>query len=151
MRYIVLITLFLIGSLFGETVEVTADKFEANEKRQISILSGNVTIKKGRDIIKTDKLVIRFDKKNRPVLYESEGRVDFDIRLDNEHYVGKANHLLYDPNNKLYKMSGDVKIKETINGRELIGESVTIDRSSGKSEILGGKNRPVKFIFEVDE
>ena len=60
-------------------------------------------------------------------------------------------HIIYEPTTKKYKAFGNVNINETINGQTLRGESIVIDRISGKARLKGRKNRPVKFIFTVEE
>ncbi len=151
MKKIVMILLVLIHALYGEKLEVTAKKFEADEKKHISILSGNVLIQKGQDSIRCEKLIIEFDEKNKPKLYMTQGGVNFDIHTDKQHFIGRADRLSYTPANKLYTMSGNVHIKEQKNDQTLSGDEITIDRASGKATINGTDSRPVKLIFDVQE
>ncbi len=148
---IIAILCILLLSLHAEKIVVTADRFEAYENRHISILSGHVHIEKGRDDIRAQKLVIDFGPDNKPVRYTLSGDVHFDISTKSQHFVGTAQKIVYDPVKKRYIATGNVQMEERKGGRRLEGDEIVIDRISGKSTILGRKNRPVKFIFTVDE
>ncbi len=135
----------------AEQVEVNALEFEADEKSRVSYFRGSVFIKKGKDEIKADLLKIDFDKNNKPKIYDASGNVTFKITTSSQRYVGKSDHIIYEPTTKKYKAFGNVNIKETTKGQTLRGESIIIDRISGKAKLKGSKNRPVKFIFTVEE
>ena len=71
------IILFFLFSVFvnADTVNVTADNFFADENKLISILTGNVVLKKGDyDTLKADKLTIYFDKEKNPSLIFQRGK-----------------------------------------------------------------------------
>ncbi|MCH9812633.1 MAG: lipopolysaccharide transport periplasmic protein LptA [Epsilonproteobacteria bacterium] len=139
-------------SLFAaERVEVNANHFEADEFKKVSYFTGAVHIKKGIDEIKSDKLRINFDQNNKPITYEATGNIAFDITTENQHFEGTSNKLIYTPHAKQYTLSGNVYILELTKQRTLKGESIIIDRISGKSTISGTAKKPVKFIFTVDE
>jgi lipopolysaccharide export system protein LptA len=147
--------LLLVGlalTLFAkEQIEVSADTFEADEHKLVSTFSGHVHIKKGADEISANYLVIDFNKQNKPKRYEATGGVSFEIQTSSQHFVGTSQKIIYEPLSKKYIALGNVKINETMKNQKLRGESITIDRISGKAKLKGSKNRPVKFIFTVDE
>ncbi|HIP02438.1 MAG TPA: lipopolysaccharide transport periplasmic protein LptA [Campylobacterales bacterium] len=151
MKKLLLLIAFSFTLVASEQVEVNAEEFKADEKKLISYFRGSVFIKKGKDEIKADLLKIIFDKTNKPIKYDATGNVSFKISTSSQHFVGTANQIIYEPSNKKYKAFGHVNIKETIKNQTLKGESITIDRISGKTSIIGSKNRPVKFIFTVEE
>ncbi len=140
-----------VSFLYAEKLEVTAQRLDADEKRHLSTLSGNVVIKKGEDKIECEKLVIKFDMKNKPIFYTTKGGVKFEIHTKKEHFKGKAKELTYDPIKRLYTMRGSVYIKELKSDQELSGEVITIDRDNGKASISGTDTKPVKLIFDVQE
>jgi lipopolysaccharide export system protein LptA len=148
---ILYILCLLLSLLPAQKVEISADSFEADEKRKISILKGNVLLKKGADVIHADKLTISFDAKNHPIKYHATGNIKFEIYTNQQDFQGHANSLLYDPKTLKYELSGNAYIHEKKQHSELYGEFIMIDRVSGKSSIKGSKKRPVKFIFEVKE
>lgn len=151
MKKLLLIIAFSFTLVASEQVEVNAMEFEADEHKLISYFRGAVFIKKGKDEIRADLLKIDFDKKNKPVKYDATGNVSFKITTSSQHFVGTANQIIYEPSNKKYRAFGRVNIKETTKNQILKGESIIIDRISGKANLKGSNNRPVKFIFTVDE
>ena len=151
MKKILLLIAFSLTLYASEQVEVTASEFEADEKKRVSYFRGSVFIKKGSDEIKADLLKIDFDRQNKPKRYDASGNVSFKITTDSQHFEGTSNQIIYEPISKKYRALGDVNIKETTKNQTLRGESITIDRVSGKAKLKGSHNRPVKFIFTVDE
>ncbi len=157
-RGIYVIRLLLVVSFFTpllllaeERVEVSADSFEADELKRVSHFRGSVYIKKGSDEIKSQTLIISFGEDNRPTKYEAVGSVSFKISTKEQRFEGRSKKIIYEPIKKRYIASGDVYIVETTKDRILTGESIVIDRESGRSKISGAKDKPVKFIFTVDE
>lgn len=148
----ILLSLFICLSLAGaEKVEVSADSFEADEIKRVSNFKGSVHIKKGVDEIKADSLHINFNEQNQPVKYEAIGNVSFKITTDTQRFVGTSTEIIYEPMKKIYTARKNVNITETIKKSTLKGEKITIDRINGKTKISGSENKPVKFIFTVDE
>jgi lipopolysaccharide export system protein LptA len=148
---ILLFLSLIISFLVAEKVEVSADSFEADENRGVSKFIGNVKIKKADDFISSNELIIEFDKKNKPEKYIASKNIKFKISTNKQKFEGKANRLIYQPSSQKYELLGDVKITEKTMNRKLFGDKIIIDRVSGKSKILGTKNKPVKFIFTVEE
>jgi lipopolysaccharide export system protein LptA len=146
-----LLILLLCAVVYAQEIEITADKLEADENKKISTLIGNVVIKKGLDKISCDTLEVKFDKENKPTLYQASGDVRFHILTNNKDFKGSAQKLIYNPANKKYSLQGNVKIEELQSKQRLFGETIIIDRTSGKSVIKGDGRRPVKFIFDVKD
>ena len=145
------VLLLLISFLQAEKVEISADTFEADEKKMISVLKGHVLLKKGNDTVHATQLTVFFDTKNKPKQYLAEGNINFTINTEKQNFEGHAQKLLYNPHTLKYEISGDAFIHEKEQNRKLYGETIMIDRISGKSTIEGSKKKPVKFIFEVKE
>jgi lipopolysaccharide export system protein LptA len=145
------ISFFIAISLYGQKVEISADSFEADEKKMYTILKGNVLLKKGADTIHAATLTVYFDADNKPIKYLASGNITFDINTEKQSFDGHADQLLYNPKTLIYEVSGNAFIHEKLQNRKLYGEHIMIDRVSGKSTIKGSKKRPVKFIFEVKE
>ncbi len=148
---IFIILLTMICFLDAEKVEISADSFEANELKQISIFKGNVKITKGTDKFTASKVIILFDKKNKPIKYSATGKVDFKLKTSGQIFVGYADKLIYEPHIQKYQILGNAFIHEKTQDRKLYGEKIIIDRKKGTSKITGTKNQPVKFIFSVKE
>ena len=136
----------------GEVVEITSMNFEANEKKLISVFSGNVFVKKGKDTIKAQKLIVKFDSDKKPQKYEAVGNVKFKIMMDqNKTYEGKAGKIIYFPKKAKYIFQKDVYVVQLPEMRKIYGEKIIVDKSSGQAIVTGKKNKPVKFIFKIEE
>ena len=133
-------------------VEITADHFEANDLKKVTKFIGNVHMIKGIDELKADKVYVHFDAKKKPIKYEAIGDVKFTIAMnDGKVYKGQSGRLVYIPKTEVYELYENVKLFDTKLDRTLIGEKVFVDKQSGKARVEGSKEKPVKFIFNVEE
>ena len=66
-RLIVMALMGCVAPLLAEQVEVTADKFFADEKKKISVFEGNVKVVKQSDKLLAQKVLIEFDDKKQPL------------------------------------------------------------------------------------
>ncbi|MBQ7270673.1 MAG: lipopolysaccharide transport periplasmic protein LptA [Campylobacter sp.] len=149
---------FILASLFAnasEKVEVTADNFFADEVKQISILTGNVTIKKGDyDTLKSDKLTITFDKNRQPTKYTATGNANFKILLNGKHYDGKGGVLTYTPTNETYTLENSAYLHESESKKEVFGDKIVVNREKGTYEVKSGsgaEKKPIRLIFQVED
>lgn len=150
MRFI-LIFLLCLGVAKAQNVEVTADKFSANEITGRSEFAGNVTVKKGEDVLKADKLVIFFNKKRKPTKYEAVGNATLDIKIDKKNYYAQGDKLVYEPQSKLYKIDGNAFLFDKTTNKKVYGNFIKVDQNKGLYEVESRKNKPVKFIFQVED
>ncbi|WP_281951067.1 lipopolysaccharide transport periplasmic protein LptA [Nitrosophilus kaiyonis] len=152
MKKIALLMILFLMSALAEDIEITSKNFEADEKKLISIFTKDVHIKKGKDKIDAQKVIVYFDKKRKPVKYEAIKNVKFFIVLDNNKtYEGKAQKIIYLPNSKEYIFEKDVFIVQMPDQRKIYGEKIVVNKSSGKAKVEGSETKPVKFIFKVEE
>ncbi|MBQ9292451.1 MAG: lipopolysaccharide transport periplasmic protein LptA [Campylobacter sp.] len=139
----------------SEKVEVTADEFFADEVKQISILTGNVTIKKGDyDTLKSDKLTITFDKNRQPTKYTATGNANFKILLNGKHYDGKGGVLTYTPTNETYTLENSAYLHESESKKEVFGDKIVVNREKGTYEVKSGsgaEKKPIRLIFQVKD
>ena len=149
---------FILASLFAnasEKVEVTADEFFSDEVKQISHLSGNVTIKKGSyDTLKSDKLTITFDKNRQPTKYTATGNANFKILLNGKHYDGKGGVLTYTPTNETYTLENSAYLHESESKKEVFGDKIVVNREKGTYEVKSGsgaEKKPIRLIFQVED
>ena len=138
--------------LFSENLEITSKNFEASEKKLISIFTGDVHVKKGKDRINSQKLIIYFSKDKKPIKYEALKDVTFKISLDNNKtYEGRAQKIIYIPKEMKYIFEKNVFILQKPDMRKIYGEKVILNRVTGKAIVRGNEKRPVKFIFKIEE
>ena len=137
-----------------EQVEVTADNFFADEIKQISVLTGNVRIKKGAyDTLNSDKVTIYFDAKRQPTKYVATGNANFNILLNQKHYDGKGGVLTYDPTIEAYTLENNAYLHEAETKKEVYGDKIIVNRQKGTYEVKsgGGEKKPVRLIFQVED
>jgi len=153
MKKIALVCLIFTTILMAksENVEITSNHFEADEAKLMSKFTGNVKVVKGYDTITSDNLVINFDKDKNPIRYTATGKAKFKLILNKKHYTGKANKIIYNPTKKYYHFIGNAFLQDIDTHKKIYGDDIMIDQLNGKYEVKSSGNRPVKFIFKVDE
>jgi len=133
-------------------LEIVSDKFSADGIKGRSTFSGNVSVKRGTDFIKSDTLEVFFDNKNKPEVFSASGGVTFDIELEKgTMYKGKAKSITYDAKKGIYTLNGDVEIVESKNNNRISGENIVLDKNNKKADVTSKENKPVKFIFNINE
>jgi len=132
-------------------ISITSDSFEASENEHKSIFKGNVVITKLKDIIKASQATIFFDDKNKPLKYQAKDNVNFSILLEDSTIKGRCDELLFVPKSKVYTLKGHVDLTQLPSNRKIKASKVIIETKTNKINITGDQNKPVKFIFEVEE
>ncbi len=137
----------------SEQVEILSDRFEADDMKHVAKFLGHVSMKKGQDELNASKVVVYFDEKRKPIRYEAIGNASFVIHMKErgEYYTGKAHKLVYRPLKQIYELYGNVVLREPKLDRTVTGEKVIVEKLSGRASVESGGNRPVKFIFRVEE
>lgn len=154
---------YLIGTLFcstllfaqSETLIIDAQDFRADDKKGISIFTGNVKIKMGEDKLNAQRVDVFFetDKKTNnktPLRYEATGKADFEIVTKDKHYVGNGDKIIYSPQKEEYTIIGNGFIHEQNDDRKIYGDTIYVNQLSGEAKVKGSENKPVKFIINVD-
>lgn len=154
---------YLIGTLFcstllfaqSETLIIDAQDFQADDKKGISIFTGNVKIKMGEDKLNAQRVDVFFETDNKtnnktPLRYEATGKADFEIVTKDKHYVGNGDKIIYSPQKEEYIIIGNGFIHEQNDDRKIYGDTIYINQLSGEAKVKGSENKPVKFIINVD-
>lgn len=156
MKYIVTLA-FFISFIFAQNSQkliIDAKNFEADDKKGVSIFTGNVKLKMGADKLNANKLEIYLNtgnsKNKKPLKYIATGEVSFDIQSNGKHYIGKGNKVIYNPNTQEYTVIGKGYIKEEVEQREIYAEKIFINQSTGAARVSGSDNKPVRFILNID-
>lgn len=141
-----------------DLLEITALNMQSNEKKGITTISGNVIIKRNKDILKADKVVIYTDKDKKPTKYIATGEiVDFLLYLDQKNspekreIKGKCKKLVYLVEKGEYQLYDNAIIKEKGKNNVIKGEEIILNNNSGYADVKGNKKRPVKLIFSLDK
>jgi len=149
--FLILVFLLTILEAKSSKIVITSDSFKADDSKKITTFKGNVTVTKGEDKINSDIMTIKFDKNNKPISYVAKQNVKFKIHLKQSYYDGNCEYLQYNPKTKIYTLKEKVHITEYPENRVISAGKVIIDAINEKTEILGSKNKPIKFIFDIKE
>ena len=153
---------YLIGTLLcstlllaqTETLMIDAQNFEGDDKKGISIFTGNVKIKMNKDILNAQKVDIYFvtDKNNNkvPLRYEATGKVDFEIVTADKHYIGNGDKVIYYPQKEEYTILGNGFLQEKNDDRKVYGDTIFVNQLTGEARVKGSEQKPVKFIINVE-
>nr|WP_269090710.1 lipopolysaccharide transport periplasmic protein LptA [Aliarcobacter butzleri] len=139
----------------SETLIIDAQDFQADDKKGISIFTGNVKIKMGEDKLNAQRVDVFFetDKKTNnktPLRYEATGKADFEIVTKDKHYVGNGDKIIYSPQKEEYTIIGNGFIHEQNDDRKIYGDTIYVNQLNGEAKVKGSENKPVKFIINVD-
>lgn len=157
MKYF-LILFMLLTTSFADSNKLIIDatNFETNDSKGITVFSGKVKLQKDKDKLNSEKLEIFMKAKNKrktteAIKYVATGNVNFEIHSKGKIYKGKGNKLIYLPKTQEYTILGNGYVKEQTEQRELFGESIFINQSTGNAKVKGSEKKPVRFIINVEK
>jgi lipopolysaccharide export system protein LptA len=150
MRSFIVMFIAIFSFASSSNLEITSDFFEADNANKQFIFKGNVKIKKGKDKLETNKLIVLLDKSNQAKEYRSSGGSRIEVFLKDIHYVGRAKSIFYFPKKEYYRLVGDAFLKDLSSDKEVTGEKIEIDLKNEKTRVLSGYKKPVKLIFKID-
>jgi lipopolysaccharide export system protein LptA len=152
MKQRIFLTIFLAATLFSQELQVKAKLFNADQKAGISIFEGNVNIIRGNDELNASKVTIYTNSKQEPTKFIAEGDASFNIQtLEGAVYTGKAQKVVYLPQEKEYHFFKEVHLKQINEKKEIIGEEVVLKTIEGKAYAKGAEKEPVIMIFNMPE
>lgn len=104
MKRLIALCLGISSMLVAAEVEVTAEKFFADEKKKISIFEGHVVVIKEGDKLTAKKVTIEFDDKKQPIRYIATGDAKGNLTMNQKKYYGEAEKMTYEPSKSLYTL-----------------------------------------------
>ncbi len=137
--------------LLADTVDIKAEHFYANDINHEAYFEGNAKIKQGSNEFNASKITVFFNNKKKAEKYIAKGDVTFNLTENGIHYVGQTNIVTYSPKSSEYFFQGDVILKDLTNNRVIKAESITLDLKTGLADIKGKSQKPVHFIFEIED
>lgn len=156
----ILLTFFvLVMSAFAAENKLIIDSnnFEAYDEKGIAIFTGDVKMVRIKDKLNAQKVVVYLAPKeegktsNRePLKYVATGEVDFEVFTDIKHYKGKGEKVIYMPQEMKYEIVGNGYLNDITEDKTLIGETIYIDQKSGNATVQGSKDKPVRFILNIE-
>lgn len=141
----------MVAVLNAEIVEVVADKFFADEVKQVTEFTGHVIVTKSKDKLVANKVTINFDNKKQPLKYIATGDVKIDLLMEEKEYFGSAETMIYDPIKNQYTLIKNAFLHEKITNKKVYGDRIWVDQTTGRYEVDSDGDKPVKFIFKVEE
>lgn len=149
-HYLLLMSLYLINSLHAERLTVEAERFMTDEKKGITVFTGNVIAQKGKDDINASKITIHTDADHDPKKIIAEGDVSFQLVTETgDTYVGKAQKAVIKPTEKSYHFFTDVHLRQINQFKEINGDEVFVNTLKGTAKAKGAKKRPVIMVFDI--
>ena len=136
---------------FANQVEISAEHFFADEKKGENVLSGNVVVKRDKDILYASKLVVMTNKKRKATKYIATGNTRFEIILQDKLYKGSGDELIYDVSSDSYEINGNASVEETQSKKKVTGDKIFIDRKQEVYSVISNEQKPAKFVFELEE
>jgi lipopolysaccharide export system protein LptA len=138
--------------LNAEQLKVIAEKFDGDEKKGISVFTGNVKIKKGLDELNATKVTVYTNAQRKPEKMVAEGDVSFFVVTETKDtYSGKSQKAVFLPIEKQYQFYTDVHLMQLNEKKEITGDEVIIDTIKGKAYAKGMQKKPVIMIFDVPD
>ena len=153
---------YLIGTLLcstlllaqTETLIIDSQDFQADDKKGVSIFTGNVKIKMGQDKLNADRVDVFFttDKNNAkvPLKYEATGKADFEIVTKDKHYIGNGDKIIYSPQKEEYTIIGNGFLQEKNDDRKVYGDTIFVNQLTGEARVKGSEQKPVRFIINIE-
>ncbi len=152
MRLYYFLLFFLIASAEAEQLKIVAKNFNSDDKKGLTVFSGDVRITKGADELNASVVTVYTDAKREPVRYEAEGKVSFFIKTENSStYRGKSERAVFIPAKKEYHFYKDVHIEQIDQKKEITGEEVVVNSIEGTARAKGGDTTPVMMTFDIQE
>lgn len=151
-KFLVMAILTAGISLYADELKVVADGFKSDQKKGISVFSGNVKVIKGSDELNASKVTIYTDADHKPVKYVAEGDVSFKIITETkEHYRGKSQTVIYLPKEGEYQFMTKVDLIRLDDYRRVKGDKVVVNTLAGSASAQSSSDEPVTMIFTIDE
>ncbi len=138
-----------VSLLLAEKLEITADKFLAKDADKEVRFVGNAHIVQGATRVKAAKVIVTFNEDNSTRKYRAVGGVQFFIKKAKANYRGSCNEMLYLPQKKQYLLTGNVKVKDQQNRRDITASKVKIDSKTGAFMIEGSRKHAAKLTFDM--
>ncbi len=151
LRTLVLMLLFLT-SLLSEELKISADLFESDENKGVTLFKGHVVIFKGKDELRADSVEIFTDTKRKPTKFIAKGKVTFTIHANNtEAYKGRANKAVFLPLIKEYHFYNDVFLTQLGSDNTIKGDTIIVNLTKGTATAQGDSDKPVTMTFQIDD
>lgn len=146
-----LLVLLFSCTVATDKLEIKAKSFSISDTTNLAELDGEVFIKKGEDTLWADKVIIKMDKKHKPLEYTAIGNVRFFAHQQEREVDGSAQKIIYDTLSDEYRLYNNAKIIERGAKNAITGDFITFNTKKGQAQSQGTQNRPTTLIFMLDD
>ncbi len=144
--------IMLLLPLTAEELKVSADLFESDETKGVTLFKGNVTVNKGNDQLSADSVEIFTDKKRKPTKFVAIGNVTFMIHANNtDAYKGRAQKAIFLPLIKEYRFYNDVHLTQIGSSNTIKGDTIIVNLTKGTATAQGDSTKPVTMTFQIND
>ncbi|HDV7327598.1 TPA: LptA/OstA family protein [Campylobacter jejuni] len=147
----IILLLVCVSVTWATQIEVKALKFYSDENKGESILSGNVEVIRGDDILNSEKLIIYTDKNRKPIRYEAMQNARFKIVLKGKTYKGSGDKFIYNVIKDTYEINGHAYINELGSNQKLFGDKIIVDRKANIYRVESKDQKPARFVFDLKD
>lgn len=142
----------LMGVAWAEELQIDAQKLHADEKKGVTIATGNVKMLKGDDKLNADKVSVFVSSERKPIKLEAVGSVDFALTTqDGRKLKGKSDTLIYLVQEKEYQLIGRAEVQEIGKPNFLRGEKILLNNQSGIINVESSHKAPVRVIIDLND
>lgn len=147
-----MVLLIIIINTFAQDMQIYAKYFSYNDKKHVSKFTRDVNVTKGEDNILANVVYVYLNKNKKLYKLVAIGNVRFHIKdKKNFTYIGKTKRLIYTDPTERYNLEGNVHVTKIELQQKIYGEKVIIDKLHGIANVIGTKNKPMKFIIKVKD
>ncbi|WP_258864997.1 lipopolysaccharide transport periplasmic protein LptA [Helicobacter sp. MIT 14-3879] len=133
-----------------DIIDIVAQHFKSIGNT--TTVTGNVRIKKGRDTLDADTVIIYTNKERKPTSYEASGNVHFTlITTDKRELRGKSKRLTYNVVKDEYRLYDDAIVQEVGKPNTLKGDEIVLAGDGSYANVAGKKNTPARIIFSLEK
>ncbi|EOH3077194.1 LptA/OstA family protein [Campylobacter jejuni] len=147
----IILLLACVSVTWATQIEVKALNFYSDENKGESILSGNVEVIRGDDILNSEKLIIYTDKNRKPIRYEAMQNASFKIVLKGKTYKGSGDKFIYNVTKDTYEINGHAYINELGSNQKLFGDKIIVDRKANIYRVESKDQKPARFVFDLKD
>jgi len=141
-------TVHALNSDKDQPIDITADRLEMNEAKQINTYSGNVLLKQGSLNINADSLILFFDENNELDYMEMSGQ-PANLKQQNEEgewMQGEAEIITYRDKESLLILKRKAKFKS---GKEHISSDFIQINTDNEQIQAGNKNKQDRVHMKI--
>ncbi len=152
----VLVSIVFLFANSEDKLIIDSNNFESDDSKGIAIFTGDVKMIRIKDKLNANKVEVYLNtpteqnKKREATKYVATGNVSFEIFTALKHYEGKGDKVIYLPQKLQYEIIGNGYLKDMTEDKTLIGETIFIDQTSGNATVKGSKDKPVRFILNIE-